>query len=138
MDHTAALRRLFEVACRHRLLAKALNRGHHVVLLGEEKIAKLLGPLQLVAHYLQHAWERHQRLDAGIPALGLQGGGQSVVLQCTVAVDADPARGLDHFERIGRSHQDLGNQRVRIERDRRHQLRELGVRQERPRLGYAR
>ena len=80
VDHTPTFRRLFEISCRHRFLQKALDRGHHVGLLGEEGIAKRLGPLQLVTHDLQDSRKRHQRLDAGIPALNLQRGGQCIAL----------------------------------------------------------
>ena len=40
-------------------------------------------------------------------------------------------RGLDHFERIGRCHQDLREQRVGIESDRRYELVELRCTEER-------
>jgi hypothetical protein len=65
LHHAAALRRLLEVSRRHCFVAQALHRGHDVSLLGEKGVAEFLGPLQLVAHILQHPRERHQRLDAG-------------------------------------------------------------------------
>ena len=84
LDYAAALPGLLEVACRHRLTAQALHRGHHVGLLREEGVAELLGPLQVVAHILQNPRERHQRLDAGVPALRLQRVGQRIAGQFLV------------------------------------------------------
>ena len=44
-------------------------------------------------------------------------------------ISLQPLRGLDEFERIGRRYQDLAQQRVRVERDWRHQIVELIGRQ---------
>ncbi len=115
-----------EVARRERALAQALDRVHHVGLLLEEGLAQVLGPVEPLAHHPDHARERDQRLDARIPVLVLDRAHRLVALKPRVALR--PARRLDHLEGIGRSHQDLRQQRVGIERNRRQHLVQLRLR----------
>ena len=113
------LRRL-EVAGRNGLGAQRLHRGHYVLLLREEGIAQLLHPVELVVHLLQHLRHRGQRFDRRIPGHLCHG-----IFQCLagdIGVSLDKARRLDHFQRIGRGHQDLGQQVIRVKRDRCQQL----------------
>src|SRR6185369_14339628 len=60
---------------------------------------------------------RQERRHAFIPALFLGGSLQRIVLETLVLLQ--PAAGLDDLERVGRRHQHLGQQRVRVKRDRR-------------------
>ena len=52
---------------------------------------------------------------------------RTAVVAAQAGIGARPARRLDHFDRIRRRHEDLRQQRVRIERDRREHLVELGL-----------
>jgi hypothetical protein len=109
-------------------LPEALDSAHDVRLLRQHGVAKLLRPLEFVVHHLQHRGRRCQRFDALIPALLADIGFELSAFETLVG--GDPTRGLNNFERIGRGHQHLGNQRIGIERDRRHQRVELpGIQQ---------
>ena len=55
--HDLLLLVALEVACFVRLGAQELDLVHHLVLLGEKRIAELLRPVELVAHGLEHARE---------------------------------------------------------------------------------
>ena len=49
------------------LRAQPLDRIHHVRLLGQNRVAKFLRPVELGAHHRQDVRRRDQRLDAVIP-----------------------------------------------------------------------
>ena len=110
---------------RHELLSviglgtHPLHCIHDVLLLGQERLAEFLRPVELVAHHLQNRRCRDQRLDARVPLLLLRRSLQRVSLEILVLIH--PTLRLHDFERIGRGHQDVGEQRIRIERDRCHQ-----------------
>ena len=103
--------------------AQSLDRVHHIGLLRQHGVAELLGPVELVIHHRQHGRRRYELLDARVPVLLVESPLQLVAFQHLVGFG--PALGLDHLERIGRRHQHLRQQRVRIERDRRDELIEL-------------
>src|SRR5437868_6559925 len=63
------------------LVAKTLDRVHYVCLLCRDGVAQLLCPVERSVHHPQYPRKRHQRLDAGIPWLCLDGGGKLVSLQ---------------------------------------------------------
>ena len=98
-----------------RLGSQTLHGVHDVLLLREEGVAQLLRPVELLVHHRQHVRKRDQRLHGRIPGLLLH------LLRNGVALDLrmllGPARGLHDLERIGRGHEDLRQQRVRIQRD---------------------
>ena len=124
-DHL--LRRRFPgIAGRLRLGSQRLHGVHHVRLLREECVAELLGPVEFVAHHLERLRHRGQRFDARIPGLALHLAFECLALNTGILLR--PSRGFDNFERIGRGHQNLAEQRVWIERDRRHELLDLGFR----------
>ena len=110
---------------RRSLVAKTLDRIHDVSLLHYDRVAQLLRPVQLFVHHPQDPRKRHQRLDAGIPRLCFDRGGKLVSLEVRMSGILQPTIGFDDVERIGRGHQDLCEQCVRIERDRGEQLVEL-------------
>jgi hypothetical protein len=87
--------------------------------------------VQVAVHHLQDLRKRDQRLDAGVPGLLPERRGQLIALEGGVGRLLQPSIGFDDFQRIGRGDQDLTDQRVRIERDRRGQLIELFRRQRR-------
>ena len=121
------LRCRLQVAGSVRTRAQPLHGVEYIVLLREERVAEVLCPVELVVHHRQRLWNRRERLDARIPLLLLH----RVLERLTgdLGVLARPARRLDHLQRIGRRHQDLRQQIVRIECDRRHQLLDLCRRQ---------
>ena len=88
-----------------------------------ERIAEVLHPVEVLVHLLEHLGEAADRFHAGVPVRRLQGLLERGALQrCVLLV---PAGGLDDLERVGRRHEHLRHQRIRIERHRRHHLFEL-------------
>ena len=141
LDHRLLRRRLLddhllllgglEVARLLRFLAQPLHRVEHRLLVGEERVAELLRPVELLVHRLEGLREGDERLHAHVPGLALHRLHRGVALH--VRVRLHPARGLDDLERIGRGHQHLRQQRIRVEGDRRNQRLDL-LRLERRRL----
>ena len=86
--------------------AKALDRIHHIRLLGEHGIAELLRPVELCAHRRQNVGHCGQRLDAFIPTLLVDCSFQRIILEILVLL-RPPVRLYD-LERIRRSHQNRG------------------------------
>ena len=82
------------------------------------------GPVKIVVHHRKDVGDFDERLDAGIPFFFGESGRESVALQAYVF--PEPAFCLHHLERVGRCDENLGKKRVRIERDGRHKLVELG------------
>ena len=124
---------VLQIALGGRLRPKRLCRRHHVRLLREERVAELLRPVELLAHHREHLRERRQRFHGRIPGFLLQRILERLVLEA--GVDLDPALGLDDLQRIGGRHQNLYEELIGIERDRRHELLELLLRK---RLALAR
>jgi hypothetical protein len=106
----------FQVAVVHGPLAHALDSIHHVAFLRQERIAQVGGPLDIVSQAFHHVGKHGQGLNTGVPRFLPHGIGQRPVLQTRIS--GDPLLKLDDFERIGGCRQDLGQQRVGIERDR--------------------
>ena len=127
LRHDRLLRGRDELVVRLRLQTKPLDCIHDVGLLGENRVAKLLGPVELIAHQFEHVRRRRQRFDAVVPALLDDGGLKRVALEGLVG--GDPSLRLHHLKRVGRSHQHLREQIVGVERDRGHQSLELPLRQ---------
>ena len=121
------LRRGLERTRGLRLRPQSLDRGRDVGLLGDHRVADLLGPFELAVHHRQDLREGDQRRDAGVPALVLDGSQRGIARE--IGIVLGPARRLDDFQRIGRRHQDLRQQRIGIERDRRQELVELSRRE---------
>ena len=112
---------------------QTLHRIHDIRLLRENGIAQLLRPVELFAHHRQHARCSNQGLHAFVPALLVDGRLQWIPLEGFVP--GRPSIRLHDLKRIGRCHQNLGEQRIRIERDRSHQRIELFGLQQLLRLG---
>ena len=104
--------------------AHPLHAVHDVLLLRKERLAELLRPIKTLVHHLQNRGRCHERLDARVPSLLLRRGFERIVLEVLVLVH--PALGPDYFERIGRCHQHVREQRIRIQRNWRHKRIELG------------
>ena len=117
------LRRGLEVAGGLRLGAQPLDGGGHIGLLGDHRVAHLLGPVELAVHHRQDLRKGHERRHADVPALVLDRSEGGVALEAGIVLR--PARRLDHLQRIARRHQGLRQQRIGIEGNRRQQLVEL-------------
>ena len=100
-----------------------LDRVHDIRLLRQHGVAELLRPIELLRHHRQHVRDLDQRLHAVVPALLSERAGERIALH--VLVGLGPAIRLHDLERIGRGDQHLRQQRIRVQRDRRHQLLEL-------------
>ena len=112
-----------QIALRLRLRAQTLNGVHGVLPLTEEGIAELLHPVDLFVQQAEDLREAAQRLHAVVPVVFLQLVVERLVLEVWLGFH-EPGR-LDDLERIRRRHQCLRHQRIRVERDRRHDLLEL-------------
>ena len=111
--------------------AQPLHGIHDIGLLRQEGVAERLRPVELAVHHLEDLGKRHQGFDAGIPVLLLERRIQLIASELRIVGILNPARGQVDLERVGRGHQDLGEQRIGIERDRREKLVEL-LRRDRP------
>src|SRR5437867_128950 len=125
LGHADLVGRL-EVADLIRLLTQVLDRVHHQCLLGEKRIAEPFRPAQLLVHHLEDLGKRNERFDAGIPSILFDRPHGFVAFE--VGIGSGPTRGLDDLERIRRGHQNLRQQRVRVQRDWRQHLIELLLR----------
>jgi hypothetical protein len=99
------------------LAPQPLDCIEHGRLLVRHRIAELLHPLQVPVHHHDDLREWHERFDARVPALLFQRFDQLVPFQLLVVVTLKPTRRSDDLKRVGRCHQYLGQQLVRIERD---------------------
>ncbi|SAL87869.1 hypothetical protein AWB67_07491 [Caballeronia terrestris] len=70
-DDHFLLRVGLQVARVLRTRAQSLNGGEHILLLPEEGISKLLGPVELVVHWLEYLREGDERFHADVPRLAL-------------------------------------------------------------------
>jgi hypothetical protein len=93
------------------------------LLLRKKRIAQIGGPGDVVIQALQNVGEHHQGLYARVPILLLRGLGET--RSGEAGTPLEPLISLHHFQRIRAGHHDLAQQRVRVERDGRHQVIEL-------------
>lgn len=121
--HHGLLRRRHQNVGLLRLDAKRLNRVHHVFRLVVVSIAQLRGPRGIARQVIQHAGKLRQRLHRRIPRHRIGRRGKLIRGQAPILIQ--PAIRVGHLVRIRRPGQDLRHQRIRVERDRRHQLIEL-------------
>ncbi|MDT4832729.1 hypothetical protein FQZ97_662950 [compost metagenome] len=119
------LRRALQVARLLGLDPQPLDRIHDRVRLRQEGVAHGFHPVGLPAHHVHDRREGHQGFDAGVPGLALDR------LDSLVArfgrVLGRPLGGRRDVVGIGRAHEYLRQQRIRIKRHRRHQLIQLRV-----------
>src|SRR5207247_1581034 len=94
-----------------------------VVLLLQERISQVLQPVELVVQHREHLGKEDQRLHAVVPGVLLERLVELIALDLRVLLDE--ARGLHDLERVRRGHENLGQQLVGMQRDRRHQLIDL-------------
>jgi len=98
-----------------RLGPKPLDRIHDVGLLREEGIPHTLRPVDPLTHHGEDVWKRHQRLDAKVPALPVEGIVERIRRQISICLDP-PVRLYD-FNRVGGRHENLGKKGVGIQGD---------------------
>ncbi len=121
------LRRGSQLAGLLRLLPQGLHRIHHVLLLRQKSVAQVGGPIHVGVELLQHVGKHDQRLYAGVPVLLLDRGSEHGTGETWVLLQ--PLPGFDHFERIGGGGHYLAEQRIRVQRNGRHQILQLIRRQ---------
>jgi len=108
-------------------LPQALHGVHDLAFLREERLAELPGPVELLVHAGEQLGKGEQGLDARVP-VPVRGGAHRFVAGQS-GVGARPARRLHDFQRVGRGHEHLGQQGIRIQRDRSEHLLELCLRE---------
>ncbi|CAB3880207.1 hypothetical protein LMG3410_03259 [Achromobacter aegrifaciens] len=119
------LRRALQVAGLLRLDAQPLDRIHDGVGLRQEGVAHGFHPVRLAAHHVHDRGEGHQGFDAGIPGLALDR--LDGLVSGFRGVGGRPFGGRRDIVGVGRTHEDLREQRIRIQRHGRHQLIQLRV-----------
>jgi hypothetical protein len=115
LNFNLLLWRALERASANRTIAQRLDSGHDVIGLIVIRFAKCRGPRQTVVHRLQNRRKLGQRLDTWIPGLGIYCIGQLITREIRVLLE--PGVIFNDLIRIGRRHQDLGYQQIRIDRD---------------------
>ena len=103
--------------------SQTLHRVHHILRLRKKGIAKGAHIVGSVAQRDQGIGKSHQRSNRRIPRLAFNHLDGSVALG--VRMSLGPGHSLRKLVRIGRGHQDLGQERIGIKSDLRHHLVEL-------------
>ena len=124
LAHNAHLLVRLQVASCVCTASQTLHGLDHVSFLCHERLTQLLGPLQVFNHPFKHRWKCDQGFDAGIPVAVLNRIDGGFTLEAGVRFH--PPFCLHYFERIGGSNQDVRQHRVRIQRDGRQHLVNLG------------
>src|SRR5271168_1349387 len=91
-----------------------LYRVHDVLLLGQERVSNLGGPVHVSIHHVQHGGKREQRLHAGIPWQLISSNGVGQRLPGKVMMLIRPLGGRWNGVGVGGRRQDLRQQRVWI------------------------
>lgn len=117
------LRHRCERARRKGHLPKVLDGIINVDLLRHIGVAKLLRPIDVFVHYLQHLGRRDQRLDAGVPILNRRFVNQ--LLRGSSGSLLHPAISFDNIQRHCGRPEDIVDQRIGVQRDRCQQLLKL-------------
>src|SRR6266404_4566573 len=103
--------------------AHLLNSIGHVLRVVGVGLAQRRTPRQILVHVLEHGRKLRQRLYARIPILFVYFFGQ--VFAFEVRMPLHPPIRLNDLRWIRRSRKNLSNERIRIQRNRRHQLLQL-------------
>ena len=96
-----------QVAGASRDASLPLHRVHHVLLLGQERVSDLGGPVHVRIHHVQHGRKWEQRLHAGIPRQLVLADGVGKRLPGKVMVLIRPLGGSGNIVGVGRRSQDL-------------------------------
>jgi hypothetical protein len=112
---------------RLRLGAKRLDDLGDVLGLVHCGVAEVSRPVEIRAHFLYDIWKARERFHSRIPILLVDPG--IIVVGDEGLVLVQPALRLDDLDWVCARRQELGEQRVRIERDRGEQLLEFLARE---------
>jgi hypothetical protein len=96
---------------------------HYIAFLSQKRVSKVRCPCDVFRQVLQDTWKNHESLDAGIPVLSLRSLSQRLIAKIRVALQ--PLIGFDNFKRIRSGDENLADQRIRIQRNRRYQIIQL-------------
>ena len=107
----------FQIAFVLRLFAHALHGIHYIALLGQEGVAEISRPLNVVRQAIDHVGQGGEGLDACIPRLFRDSIGQRFVLQVLVLLQ--PLLELNNFQGIRGSRQNLSEHGIGIKCNRR-------------------
>jgi len=121
LDQDLLLVRGVQRARHNRLVAKVLDRVHHVLLLHDEGRPHRLGPFGVGGQHLQHLRVVEQGLDRVVPRQL----GQDGLVELGVRLQPPGCLGDVLAERSRRKH--LGQQRIRVQRHRAQDLLQLRV-----------
>src|SRR6266850_15901 len=105
------------------LLTHRLHGIRHILLLIGISVAKRRRPGEVLVHVFKNRGELRKGLYAGVPGLFVDFFCQLLTLEVGMALH--PAVRLDNLRRIGGSGENLRNEGVRVQRDRRDQLLQL-------------
>jgi hypothetical protein len=94
-------------------LPEVLDAIHDLIVLSQEGIPYLLGPVESLIHHLEDRREVQHRLDARVPILLFQGHCELVTLQVRICLC--PAGRLNDLQGIGGCHKDLHQKLIRIQ-----------------------
>jgi len=106
-----------------RLSPQILDRIHYVRLLPQKRIPQVGGPPDIAIQQRHHIRKRHQRLHARVPILLPRRLHQFPVTQVSILLQ--PLLRLNDLQWVSARHQYLAKQRIRIKRNRRHQILQL-------------
>ena len=109
-----------EIAGSRGLLPQFLNGIHDIGLLGQESYTQPLCPRLLLSHHVEDLRKGRQRLHAQVPVHLVQSVVERVSLKVRVCLH--PAVRFRNLIRVGRRYEDLCEQRIGIQRDRRKHL----------------
>ena len=99
---------------------QCLNRRHHIGGLRVVCLSERRGPAEVLRQVVEDGRKLRERFHAGIPLLFIDGLIQRCA--CQILVLLKPADGGSNLVGEGCGSKNLGNERVRVERDGRHQL----------------
>jgi len=115
-----------------RLIAQPLNRCRDGFLISRERLPDRSIIIDVIGHHRNDGRKIHQCNEGGIESLFLRRVGKRRTRQ--VGIGFQPSFDIQDFLRIRRRRGDLGQQRIRVKRDRRQQLIEFFGRWRRCRL----
>jgi hypothetical protein len=106
-----------------RALTHRLDRVHHILLMIDVGVSERRRPRQVLVHVRKDRWKLRERLDARIP--GLRVDLLRELLWVVPAALLHPTLRLDDLLGIRGGREDLGDQLVRIQGNRGHELLQL-------------
>jgi hypothetical protein len=103
--------------------AHGLDGVHHIRLLRQKRVAQIGGPANVTPQDVQHIGKGDKSLNARVPVLLL--GSVHALSRRQIPILLEPLFRIDNFQGICAGRQDLAQERIGIERHRRHKIVEL-------------